>query len=255
MDTSNHLPVHPATGLRALAVLPSGRIVWPVLGGDGTGDGDTGQPDAPEGEGDGEPEGGEQNDDQGEPGDGEGEPEGAAQLGDPGKKALAAQKQKWRSERDKRRELEKQLAEATKTKGDGDEPTPDQIRADAEQAATAKANRRIVKAELKAAAAGRLADPSDVNAFIDLDQFEVDGDGELDADEISEAITDLLTRKPHLASGEKRRFQGGGDGGAGRDSKPRSLDQQIAEAEAAGDLGRSLRLKQAKLAEARKNTK
>lgn len=27
------LPVHPFTGLQALAVLPSGRVVWPVLGG------------------------------------------------------------------------------------------------------------------------------------------------------------------------------------------------------------------------------
>lgn len=27
------LPVHPYTGLQAIAVLPSGRIVWPVLGG------------------------------------------------------------------------------------------------------------------------------------------------------------------------------------------------------------------------------
>lgn len=31
------LPVHPYSGLRALAVLPSGRPVWPVLGGNGEG--------------------------------------------------------------------------------------------------------------------------------------------------------------------------------------------------------------------------
>ncbi|MFC6885298.1 hypothetical protein [Actinomadura yumaensis] len=39
------LPVHPFTGLRALAVLPSGRPVWPVLGGgedDGPDNGGTG---------------------------------------------------------------------------------------------------------------------------------------------------------------------------------------------------------------------
>lgn len=250
MDTNN-LPVHPATGLRALGVLPSGRIVWPVLGGDGTGDGDTDQTTDTNDRADGHTDGGEQNEDQGD--DGDVEPEGADQLGDPGKKALASQKQKWKAERDRRRELEKQLAEATKPKGD--EPTPDQIRADAEQAATAKANARIIRAELKAAAAGKLADPSDVAVFLDPSEFEVDDTGEVDADEISEAITDLLTRKPHLAAGEKRRFQGGGDGGAGRGSKPRTLDQQIAEAEASGDLGRSLRLKQAKLAEARKTNK
>lgn len=42
------LPTHPKTGLTALGVLPSGRIVWPVLGGapedeDGGGTGDGGQ--------------------------------------------------------------------------------------------------------------------------------------------------------------------------------------------------------------------
>ena len=45
------LPVHPFTGLQAIAVLPSGRIVWPVLGGSddggqpqGTQEPATGQP-------------------------------------------------------------------------------------------------------------------------------------------------------------------------------------------------------------------
>lgn len=30
------LPIDPRTGVRAIAVLPSGRIVWPITGGDGT---------------------------------------------------------------------------------------------------------------------------------------------------------------------------------------------------------------------------
>ena len=255
-DNTLTLPIHPFTGLSALAVLPSGRIVWPVMGGDGTGDGDTGNGDDGAGEGDDDQGDGDDtgNGDDGQ-GDGDGDdPDGSEHLGDKGKKALDATKAKWKSERDRRRQLEQQLADATKPKGDGDEPTAEQIRADAETAATAKANRRIVKAELKAAAVGKLADPSDVNAFIDLDQFEVDGDGELDADEITEAITDLITRKPHLAAEPKRRFQGGGDGGAGRGSKPKTLDQQIADAEKAGDLPTSLRLKQQKLAQASSKT-
>ncbi|USY19718.1 hypothetical protein NE857_31565 [Nocardiopsis exhalans] len=200
-------------------------------------------------------------DHQGEPGgpdddaDGQGDdadPEGADQLGDAGKKALDAQKAKWKAERDRRKEIERQLAEATKPKDTDGEPTPEQIRADAEKAATARANRRIVRAEVKAAAAGKFADPGDALAFLDLDQFEVDADGELDPDEVSEAITELLTRKPHLAAGPAKRFQGGGDGGAGRGAKPKGLDEQIREAEKAGNIGLSLRLKQQKLAEARK---
>lgn len=34
-----NLPIHPRTGLLAIGVLPSGRIIWPVLGGSGEGDG------------------------------------------------------------------------------------------------------------------------------------------------------------------------------------------------------------------------
>ena len=255
--TEFDLPVHPATGLTALGVLPSGRIVWPVLGGDGTDDGDTGDGDADGDTGDGQGAEGDDPGDDGNTGDGQGPgdegDEGA--LGDAGKKALDSQKAKWKAERDRRRQLEQQLAEATKPKGTDGEPTAEQIRADAETAATAKANKRIIKAELKAAAAGKLADPNDVNAFIDLDGFEVDADGELDPDEVTEAITDLLTRKPHLAAGGKRRFQGGGDGGAGRGSKPKSLDAQIREAEQAGNIGLSLSLKQQKLAASRKTNK
>lgn len=42
----NDLPRDPITGIEAIAVLPSGRIVWPILGGDGTDD------DPPAGKGD-----------------------------------------------------------------------------------------------------------------------------------------------------------------------------------------------------------
>lgn len=37
------LPIHPRTGLTALGILPSGKVVWPTMGGDGTGDGGDGQ--------------------------------------------------------------------------------------------------------------------------------------------------------------------------------------------------------------------
>jgi hypothetical protein len=37
-----HLPIHPFTGLRALHVFPSGRVMWPVMGGaDDADSGDT----------------------------------------------------------------------------------------------------------------------------------------------------------------------------------------------------------------------
>jgi hypothetical protein len=156
----------------------------------------------------------------GEPGDGEGEPnpEGADQLGDAGKKALDSMKSKWREERDKRRDLEARIAalEAPKGTGDTDTPDPDSIRREAAREATTKANARILRSEIKAAAAGKLADPTDAALYLDLDKFEVDENGDVDAEEISDAIEELLTRKPHLAATARPRFQGTGDGGAAR---------------------------------------
>jgi hypothetical protein len=143
------------------------------------------------------------------------DPEGADQLGDPGKRALDSMKDKWKAEREKRRELEAKLAARDKP-ADGDQPDPEAIVRQAEQAALGKANERIVRAEVKAAAAGKLADPADAYRFLDLTQFEVDADGNVDADEIADAIGDLLKTKPYLAAqgGPTKRFQGTADSGA-----------------------------------------
>ena len=94
---------------------------------------------------------------------------------------------------------------------DGDES--DRIRREAEQAATAKANTRIVKAEIRAAAAGKLADPADALTFIDPSTLEVEDDGNTDAAALSAAIDDLLQNKPYLAAQGGKKFQGSADGG------------------------------------------
>ncbi|MFC4494073.1 hypothetical protein ACFPA8_07995 [Streptomyces ovatisporus] len=144
------------------------------------------------------------------------DPAGADQLGDAGKKALDSMKERMKAERDKRRELEARLAELTAPKAATETPDLDAVRAEAAREATAKANARILKSELRAAATGKLADPADVHAFIDASKFEVDENGDVDAEEIADAIESLLTSKPHLAAATVRRFQGTGDGGAAR---------------------------------------
>jgi hypothetical protein len=154
-------------------------------------------------------------------GDSDGDEEGADELGDKGKRALASMKGKWKSERDKRKELEDQLAQ----QGSADEA--ETVRRKAEQTALAKANTRILRAEVKAAAAGKLADPADAYKFLDLDQFEVDDDGNVDSEEVADAIDDLIKSKPYLAAATAKRFQGTGDGGAARKaSRPKQLSQQ-----------------------------
>ncbi|MGW2044646.1 hypothetical protein ACWCPF_05615 [Streptomyces sp. NPDC001858] len=153
--------------------------------------------------------------------DGDDDQDGADALGDKGKRALASMKGKWRSERDKRKQLEEQLAQ----KAGADEA--ETVRRKAEQDALGKANSRIVRAEVKAAAAGKLADPADAYKFLDLDQFEVDDDGNVDSEEVAEAIEELIKSKPYLAAATAKRFQGTGDGGAARKAgRPKQLTQQ-----------------------------
>jgi hypothetical protein len=160
--------------------------------------------------------------------DDEEDPEGADQLGDAGKKALDAMKAKMRAERDKRKAAEAErdtLRNGAKKEG---EPSADEIRREAEQAAAAKANARIVRSEIRAAAAGKLADPKDALTFLDLTKFEVDENGEVDSEEIADAIDELLRNKPYLAAATAKRFQGTGDGGAARKA---GGPRQVTEAE------------------------
>ena len=156
------------------------------------------------------------------------DPEGADQLGDPGKKALDTMKAKLRAEREKRRAAEARLAERDKP-ADGDQPDPEALVRQAEAQAMARVNERLVKAEVRAAAAGKLADPADAHRFLDLSQIEVDADGNVDADEVAEAIEDLLRSKPYLAAQggtRKPRFEGTADSGARKGSgRPTQLTE------------------------------
>ena len=214
------LPVHPSTGLTALAVI-GGRPVWPVLGG------------APDAEDAHEDENEDDTDGSDEDTDTEGTDDGTASSGDSdedaedaplgpkGTKALAAEKARRREETRKRRAAE---AELDKLRSGDKADDPETIRREATQAATAKANTRLLRAEVRAVAAGKLSDPKDALKFLDLDQFEVDEDGDVDTQEITDAIDDLLSSKPYLAAATAKRFQGTGDGGAARKAaRPKQL--------------------------------
>ena len=78
--------------------------------------------------------------------------------------------------------------------------------------ALAAANERLVKAEVRIAAAGKLADPADAVRFLDLADFKVDDDGNVDAKSIGKAIDQLLKDKPYLAPGHTGKPSGSGDG-------------------------------------------
>ena len=136
-----------------------------------------------------------------DPADPEPEPEGADQLGDKGKQALdrmkaekAEAKKAAAAEKKRADDLARKVAEfEDRDKSELDKAT-DRAQKLAEQAA--KATKRAVLAEVKAAAAA-FADPEDAAAFLDLTSYASD-DGEIDTDTIAADLEALLERKPHL---------------------------------------------------------
>jgi hypothetical protein len=202
------MPIHPFTGQRALGVLPSGRIVWPILGAsDDDGDGDGSDDDAQDGTG------------AGDSGTGDGGQDGDA-LGDKGREALAKERQARRDAEKARKAAERELADlkakaAAGTQQDDAQKAADDARREAEAAVLAKANARVLSAKVEALAAGKLADPKDAARYLDLSEFEVGDDFSTDDDAISEAISGLLKRKPYLAA-KAQGFQGGDGDGPGR---------------------------------------
>ena len=149
-------------------------------------------------------------------------------LGDAGKKALDAMKAERNAAktlaRETQAELDRLKAEAALKDKPAEEQALEQARTEAKQEATKAANVRILRSELKAAAKGKLADPTDAALYINLDDFDVSDDGEVDSASLEEAIDDLLTLKPHLAAASQRRFEGDGDQGArGKSAKVQQL--------------------------------
>jgi hypothetical protein len=119
--------------------------------------------------------------------------------------------------------------------------------------ATKAANLKLATSALKLAAATKLANPADAVAFIDPNDFDVDDNGDIDSDALTEAITKLLKERPYLAAGNQPRFEGGGDGGAGAPPKPKeSFEEAIAAATAARNFALVATLKQQQAAQAQK---
>ncbi|HLR86229.1 MAG TPA: hypothetical protein VK059_14840 [Nocardioidaceae bacterium] len=133
---------------------------------------------------------------------------------------------KLKDARSKADRLDEVEAELAKLQGKEQEYAEQQKAREAEQAALSKANERIVRSEIKAAAKGSLADPADAYRFLDVDQFDVDDDGNVDESAIAKAIQDLVTERPYLAAQGGKRFQGSADGGAREgSSKPSQLSR------------------------------
>ena len=173
---------------------------------------------------------------------------GTESLGDAGKQAL----DRMKTERNAARAEAKRLADefaALRAQVEGREAehkaTLEAQRVKDE--ALSAANQRILKAEIKAASAGKLADPLDALRFLDLGTFEVGDDGDVDSSAIASAIDELITDKPYLAA-QGSRFKGEADGGARKERPESDIDADIAAATAAGNHLQAIALKQQRAA-------
>lgn len=145
-------------------------------------------------------------------------PPPADSLGDAGKKAIDAMKAERNSARAEARAAKAALAEMKAQLEAKDQPPDEQAlaaaRAQARAEVLAESNARLVAAEVRAAAAGRMADPTDALRLLDLSSFEVGEDGVVDAEAIGDAIADLIKSKPYLQAAPQRRpAEGSADGG------------------------------------------
>lgn len=128
------------------------------------------------------------------------EVDGAEALGDKGQKALRAMKDRVKASKKAEREAKAELERLKNSAGKTEEQLAEQQQREQREAAILnKANERIVRSEIKSAAAGKLQNPALAILLLDLADFEVDEDGNVDEDEIAQAIDELLEREPYLA--------------------------------------------------------
>lgn len=184
------------------------------------------------------------------------DPAGADDLGDKGKKALDTMKARWRAEQKRAREAEAKLAARDAPK-DGDELTPEQIKAAAKAEALAELRAPLFQTQAKSAAlALGFNDPADALLLVSATDFEVGSDGTFDAEELNDKLSEVLAAKPYLA----KTHQPGQPGTpaprtvapaqAGGTPKTPTLDERIAKAAADGNVDLQISLQNMKLANA-----
>jgi hypothetical protein len=159
------------------------------------------------------------------------------------KKALAAERKARRDAERKASALEAARADADKEPA---EQALEQARREAREEAQTAFNQRLVQAELKAALAGKVSNPALALRVIDASVIDVDTNGEVDAQSVTDAIESALAQYPELKPVDQKKFTGSADQGTkGKATRPQQLTreelksltpEQIVEAEAAGRL-------------------
>ena len=116
-------------------------------------------------------------------------------------------------------QIREAIAGKASGKGEGEgQADAEEIRRQVTREVMEKANQRLIGAAVTAEAASLLRDPSDAARYLDLTDYHVDENGNVDSDEIRKDIRSLIRDKPYLGVARKGDGSGGGnpdfDGGA-----------------------------------------
>jgi membrane protein involved in colicin uptake len=104
-----------------------------------------------------------------------------------------------KAERAARKKLADEYAKLQRSHMDDDERKLAEAHAAGRAEALAEANGRLLRAEVRAVAAAKLADADDAVRLLDLDSFEPSADGAFDRKAIDSALDALVESKPYLA--------------------------------------------------------
>jgi hypothetical protein len=96
------------------------------------------------------------------------------------------------------------VAKKSKSSDSKDEPDAEAARREADRESRRVADRRVVRSEIKRLAGELFADPEDAPRYLDLDEYEVDEDGDVEVDDIVADLKDVLKKRPHLAKKKRR---------------------------------------------------
>lgn len=159
------------------------------------------------------------------PGGGKPDPGDDVELGEAGKAALDAERRAHREAERARKALQTELDELKKKTMTDSERAVAEAKAEGRKEALAEANSKLLRAEIRTAAADKLADPGDAAVLLgDIDRF-LDKDGEPDSKAIASAIDALVKAKPYLAKAGSR--QAPLSGGGAKPSSGLSINDDI----------------------------
>lgn len=144
-------------------------------------------------------------------------------LGDAGKAALEAERKARKDAERKLKAAEAAVEEARKAGLSEAERAVEDARKAAREETASAFKAKLAASALRAAAAGKLADPEDAIRFLDLSAISVDDDGEVDTKDLASMVDGLLKEKPYLAgsapAGKPGPLPGGGPHAKGGDTE------------------------------------